>query len=95
MSGAKIKCSGQSDCKVSQLSGNVRAVATGQSKISISGENLIDIEADASGQSKIVINGDCRDFEADASGQSEIFLLGHASGRVNKNTSGSSEISTR
>lgn len=90
--GMKIRCSGQSHCRITKASGGLTAGCSGQSSVVIVG-NLDDVEADASGQSSITVNGNCRDCIANARGQSNISVSGHASGRVRKHGGGMSRVS--
>lgn len=84
---AKVGCSGQSSCILTNVWGNVTLECSGQSRINIKG-NFQDIDAESSGQSYISISGDCRNFLAEASGASRIELSGQVSGRMKERTSG-------
>jgi len=91
VNGLKMKCSGQSSCDITAVSGDAKLVTAGQSSIDIQGD-LNEVDADASGQSHITINGNCHDFEGEASGQSRILLSGKATGRIRQRESGQSRV---
>lgn len=91
---AKLKCSEQSVCRASKVTGNVRLVASEQSQISVSG-SMLDVEADASEQSSISINGSCHDVDAQASEQSEVTGNCKINGRLRKHATEQSHISLR
>ncbi|NTW13891.1 MAG: hypothetical protein HGA31_02575 [Candidatus Moranbacteria bacterium] len=91
VNGMKVKCSGQSECRVRNASGNATLTTSGQSTIDVQG-NLNDVEADSSGQSEIRITGDCHDFNGESGGQSEIRVTGRPTGSVRRREGGQSEI---
>jgi hypothetical protein len=88
--GLKIKCDGQSKCKVEKATGDAKLTVSGQSTINVQGD-LNDVEANASGKSEVTIIGNCHDFNGDASGLSEITIIGNCHD-FNGDASGLSEI---
>jgi hypothetical protein len=89
--GMKVSLNGQSECRISDASGDLRASLNGQSKGRIIG-NLGDVDANVNGQSELTVRGNCHDFIATANGQSEITLSGVATGRVKTRENGQSSI---
>lgn len=91
--GLKIRVHGQSNCQISEGSGDLDARASGQSGIEVSG-SLNDVDVEASGQSQIEVSGSCQNAEAEAAGQSRVRISG-VKGKIRKHESGQSRVTIR
>jgi hypothetical protein len=92
VSNPKVSCSGQSEVRLFDATGNAKLNVSGNSSAYIAGK-LEDIEVSASGRSRIDVHANCQDINASASGMSNVFFHGTNNGRVHTNASGMSSIS--